>query len=487
MQNLINKFFSIERNVIFIIAACCLLLNFYIISKEYYFLILLPFIILVGVLYFIKFEYVLFLIAFFVPLSFTLNEQSIQIGINLPTEPMMVIATVLFWLNVIINKKLPAQVSAHAFFYLLLAILIWTGVTAITSTEVLISIKFLLAKIWFYTTAFFIPIIYFKDLSFIKKVIKALILGMLFASLYTIYNHARENFTEIAAHWVMTPLFSDHTSYAALLALILPLALYLSFDSTQSNIQKTIFRISTVILIIATILSYTRAAWVSLFAVLILYAFIYFGLKFKGFVKIVIFSIVVILINFGLIVNKIEKNDQDSSSSFTEHLQSITNISTDASNLERLNRWSCAVDMFLEKPFFGWGPNTYQFKYSVFQKKELKTIISTNTGDMGNAHSEYLGVLCEQGIFGLFIWLFGIILIFYYGFKNCHNVLLTKNYRRISLALLLSLTTYILHGFLNNFLDQDKLAFPFWLCVSALAAIDLHAKSEEAKILNTEI
>ena len=52
--------------------------------------------------------------------------------------------------------------------------------------------------------------------------------------------------------------------------------------------------------------------------------------------------------------------------------------------MERINRWKCAVSMFKEKPILGYGPGTYQFHYGVFQNHKDKTIISTNSGDMGN-------------------------------------------------------------------------------------------------------
>ena len=82
-------------------------------------------------------------------------------------------------------------------------------------------------------------------------------------------------------------------------------------------------------------------------------------------------------------------------------MESFSNVSSDASNLERLNRWSCAWAMFQERPLWGWGPGTYQFEYAPFQTSDLRTIISTNNADLGNAHSEYLGPLAEQGVVGL--------------------------------------------------------------------------------------
>ena len=43
---------------------------------------------------------------------------------------------------------------------------------------------------------------------------------------------------------------------------------------------------------------------------------------------------------------------------------------------------------------------------------------------------------------------------------------------------LLALTTYFAHGFLNNFLDTDKLAVPFWGFISIIVAVDIYHKKE---------
>ncbi len=110
------------------------------------------------------------------------------------------------------------------------------------------------------------------------------------------------------------------------------------------------------------------------------------------------------------ITRELERNRQDSSEDFAEHIQSMTNVSTDASNLERLNRWASAWRMFEERPLLGWGPGTYMFNYASFQKHSETTIISTNYGDAGNAHSEYVGPLCESGVLGMLSFI--LILIF---------------------------------------------------------------------------
>ena len=164
-------------------------------------------------------------------------------------------------------------------------------------------------------------------------------------------------------------------------------------------------------------------------------------------------------IQFLLEKNKYEHTTEN----FGERLQSATNVTSDASNLERINRWSCAIEMFKERPLFGFGPGTYAFEYARFQEPENLTIISTNFGDMGNAHSEYLGPLSETGLIGLLTFLGVVGLLFYKGITLYINYPLEQNSLRfLILMFVLSLVTYCVHGILNNYLDMDKAAVPVW-------------------------
>jgi hypothetical protein len=44
----------------------------------------------------------------------------------------------------------------------------------------------------------------------------------------------------------------------------------------------------------------------------------------------------------------------------------------------------------------------------------------------------------------------------------------------MSLAILLGLITYFVHGTMNNFLDTDKASVPFWGFIAILVALDLY-------------
>ena len=172
----------------------------------------------------------------------------------------------------------------------------------------------------------------------------------------------------------------------------------------------------------------------------------------------------------------LERNDQDSSDDLAEHVESISNVSSDASNLERLNRWNSALAMFEERPVFGWGPGTYQFVYAPFQRSQDLTIISTNNADGGNAHSEYLGPLSEQGVLGSLAVILLVLVVSGLAFRLTYS-LESYELKVIVLSVYLGLMTYFVHGVLNNYLDTDKASAPFWGFIAVLVAIDVfHSK-----------
>ena len=105
-------------------------------------------------------------------------------------------------------------------------------------------------------------------------------------------------------------------------------------------------------------------------------------------------------------------------------------------------------------------------------------MISTNNADLGNAHSEYLGPLAEQGLLG-FIGMVALLLATcHLGFKLQHP-LSDPDQRIVALGLFLGLVTYFIHGVLNNYLDTDKASAPFWGFLAALVVFDIQSKRQK--------
>jgi O-antigen ligase len=247
------------------------------------------------------------------------------------------------------------------------------------------------------------------------------------------------------------------------------------FLSRKNKNLLSLILTATVFLIFAAgiILSYTRAAWLSLFAATGLWGLIRLRIKIR---YVLLGGIGFVLLFFALqqkILDNLEQNETESSGKFSEHIESMANITTDASNMERINRWKCAVRMFKEKPFWGWGPGTYKFQYAPFQVSHDRTKISTNFGDLGNAHSEYLSALSEAGIIGMLSFILIVFMAFRTGYRVYHQTK-SKEIQRYTLFIILGLSTYFIHAFLNNFLDTDKASVPVWGFIAMLVALEVY-------------
>jgi O-antigen ligase len=131
--------------------------------------------------------------------------------------------------------------------------------------------------------------------------------------------------------------------------------------------------------------------------------------------------------------------------------------------------------MFKDEPIVGYGPGTYMFKYAPYQLTADRTIISTNSADGGNAHSEYLGPLAESGFMGLITFLILISTVIYTA-VHAYSRTSDKRLKTILMSSLLGLITYYIHGILNNFLDTDKLSVPFWGFTAMIVAIDIYTR-----------
>ena len=415
------------------------------------------------------------------PFSLNVKLKEFGIAISLPGEPLMAGILILFVLKLLYDIKVEKRILFHPITLALMANLSWITITTITSTMPWVSIKFLLARLWFVICFYYFGILLFKNKKNIQRYMWAYILPFTIIIFYTLIMHSQYGFTVETANWIMSPFYNDHTIYGAILAMFLPILGYFIYNSEYTFAQKGISFVFLLIFILALVLSFTRAAWISLAIALSIGAIMYFRINFKLLSLVAIIGLGLFFVTKDRILMKLEKNRQDSSSNLTEHVQSISNISSDASNLERINRWSAALRMFEKRPSMGFGPGTYAFKYAPFQFSYEKTIISTNAGNKGNAHSEYIGPLAESGVLGLLTFASIVIAIFYSGITLYYKME-KSSMRALLLAIMLGLVTYFVHGFLNNFLDTDKASVPVWGFAAAIVAIQLyHYKSNESE------
>ena len=464
---------------LYIIAALFIAVGlFLVVKKNTYLFFALPVVLGVLLLYIFSLDKVLLFTAFTVPLSINLKALDAGLAISLPAEPLLMGILVLFIAKMLYDGKFDKRISHHPIALVIYCMFAWMLVTTITSEMPVVSIKFLVSRLWFVVPAFFLCTVLFKKPKNIDLFIWLYIASLCIVCVYTIIHHAQFGFDGDSAHWVMTPFYNDHTAYGAALAIYLILALTYVFIPGISKGKRFLIIGVVALLSLALTLSNCRAAWVSMIASLGVLVCVLLKIKFRWVAAAVVILVGLFLAFQNQIIDALEKNNQDASGDLVENIQSITNISTDASNLERINRWQSAFRLFNERPVFGWGPGTYQFVYAPFQMSKEKTIISTNAGDGGNAHSEYFGPLAEQGLVGSLLVLTLVVVTVTCGLKTysrCKN----KKAKVLVLGATLAFFGYFIHGFLNNFLDTDKLAVPVWSLAALIAAIDVYYADRE--------
>lgn len=456
-----------------------ILLNVLAMVTENYFLMAVPFALAMVAAAILALDKLMLFVVFATPLSITLTDKAFNVGLSLPTEPLLAGITVLMLFRFLKNGRVDGRVLLHPVTLIIGLSLAWMTITTITSERPEISVKYLIARIWFVVPYFYLMTQIFREREKIRWFYWLFLIPLCIAGLYTMSVHAQYGFSKESSVWVMWPLFKEHTSYGAVLAMFFPVSLYFVLRKEALWI-RAVALLLFMILSAAIILSFTRAAWLSIVAAGVVWILVRHRVNFGAL-------IVAGLIGLGMlygyqdeIFQKLQKNEQVSSDDLGEHVQSISNVSTDASNLERINRWTSAYRMWEERPHMGWGPGVYMFEYAPFQKPHEKTIISTNAGNRGNAHSEYIGPLAEMGWPGLILVIAlvtGMMIVGIRAYRRAVN----PDLAYLAISATLGLVTYFTHGFLNNFLDMDKAAAPVWGFTAVIVAIDLFYRHPSGK------
>ncbi len=442
-------------------------------------ILLIPAVLAVMLLALLSVERLLLLTLFLTPLSLQLSYLTGSAGFDLsvPTEPIMVLLLLITVFKLIVRREFPRELLRHPVTFLIGIYLLWTLVTALTSTIPGVSFKTLAYRVWF-TAGFYLLA---ARLAYTEKFKKGYVIAYAAGlAVVIVYFIVRVQWAGLLnqqfAHSACYPFYKDHTSFGASMAFIIPPLAVMLFSS-GGLWRKGLLAALLVLFLAGFVLSYSRAAWVSLIVAATVGLILWIRMPARILTASAAVVIITIILSAGWIWQQMNNTTEDSSADLGQHLRSSSNISTDQSNLERINRWKCALRMFAVKPNAGWGPGTYQFKYAPFQKASEKTVISTDFGDAGNAHSEYLGALSESGWPGALIFTAIMLSAAFTGIKVWYRGKRDKAGYFI-LAIVTGLLTYAVHGLMNSFLDSDKIAALWWGYIALIVAADTEGNRE---------
>ncbi|MBC7383555.1 MAG: O-antigen ligase family protein [Bacteroidia bacterium] len=457
-----------------------ILLNCLGIAFEFYWLPLLPALAVVALLALLKLDLLMLLLVFLVPFSVGIEDIGLGLGISLPDEPLIIGIFLLVIFKYIIDGEYDFRVVRHPISIAILINLGWILITVLTSQEKIVSFKFFLSRTWFLVLFYFLSAVLFKKFDHIKNYLWAYMIPLGFVIILTLIKHSVDNFSQISSFEIMAPFYIAHGIYAAAIAFFIPILFCWSIFGFKLKLNLVTVVITLFFLVLFTvglIFSYTRAGWISLAAATLFSAILIFRIRLWQMMLVIGIAASLIIVNFDEIFYQLYQNKQNSAEGFEKHLESVSNVRNDVSNLERVNRWMAAINMAKDKPVVGFGPGAYSFTYAPYQDPEFKTPITTAFGDQGHAHSEYLNPLAESGWPGLISFLVIIFVSFKVGLNLVYK---GRNFeiRVYSAAIILGLVTYLTHGLLNSYSEQDKIAVILWGFLAMLTALDLYHNSE---------
>jgi len=133
-------------------------------------------------------------------------------------------------------------------------------------------------------------------------------------------------------------------------------------------------------------------------------------------------------------------------SQFVERFESITNMTTDGSNLGRIDVWTSSINMFKDHPVMGVGIGQWRDVYEDFYRFE------SEYQHLYHAHNNFLQLLSEVGILGFL----GVLI--FYGYIVIDNV---KNWYRkrdpYSLCAIIAVICYVfVFGQIEYTLDNSS-------------------------------
>jgi|694.fasta_scaffold01014_8 O-antigen ligase len=422
------------------------------------------------------------LLLILIPLSTELSITS-SLGIDFPIEIVLFTLTIIAIAKMVHQPSLFSSSFQSPLFLLIVLHLFWIFFSCFFSTTPVLSIKYFLAKCWYIIPFVMVAPILLNQDSDWKKLALCLCIPMSVLIIQVLFRFGFYGFEFAMIKKTMFPFFRNHVNYSSLLVCLIPVGWIIWKFTPIQTLEKKGGFVLLIIALIALVLAYSRGAWLALF--IGLFSVIIFQKKWMG--RAIVASIILV----GLIITALTyqkhyiqfapNHDQTIfHENFSAHLSATINRK-DISNAERFHRWVAGFRMIDEKPFIGFGPNSFYSQYQPYTVSAFKTWVSNNP-EHSTVHNYFLLIAIEQGMIGLLLFLI-LFIYMLLEVQNLYHQFQTERYRSISLVVGIVL---VMIGVINcgsDMIETDKIGSVFWLCGGALIALKKKLKTESAAII----
>lgn len=442
------------------------------VAKEWYFLSLAPLFVLLVFWTLVDPQKVFFLLMACIPISTEVVLPN-GFGTDLPSEPLivglMLVALALFLWRL---PRLQSFPLIHPITILLVAHVLWIAASTLQSDFLLVSVKFLLAKIWYVAVFYFLALYLIRDEKDISRMVWWIFWPLVFSVAVIMVRHAGYGFSFEQVHKVLHPFQRNHVNYAGTLAVFMPLLWYLISGVKRFSWKWRILAVVFGWLLIAVYLTYTRAAYVALGLALAAYFIVRLRLIRVALVGGMLAA--VLLVGYMLVGNRYLQYAPNYDTTVTHNefgsLIEATAKGEDISTMERVYRWVAATQMSRAKPVFGFGPGNFVNFYQSYSINRFRTYVSRNEEKSG-VHSYFLLLLVEQGWPGLILFLTLSLWVLALGediYHRTHN----PGRKRAVMAVLLALVVIYAFLIINDMIETDKMGSFFFVSLAILVRMD---------------
>ncbi len=440
--------------------------------KEWYFLVLAPLFVLLVFWTLVDPKKIFYLLMACIPISTEVVLPN-GFGTDLPTEPLivglMLVALVLFLWRF---PNLPGSPLAHPVTVLLLGHVFWIVVSTLHSDLFVVSLKFMLAKIWYVAVFYFLAMYLIRDEKDISRMVWWIFWPLVFSVAVIMARHAGYGFSFEQVHKVLHPFQRNHVNYAGTLAVFMPLLWYLISGTKRFGRKWWVLAVVFCWLLMAVYLTYTRAAYVAL--ALAFGAYFIFRLRLVRIVLVGGLLGAALLVGYLLAGSRYLQYAPNYDTTITHNefgsLIEATAKGEDISTMERVYRWVAATQMSRAEPVFGFGPGNFVNFYQSYSVNSFRTYVSRNEEKSG-VHSYFLLLLVEQGWPGLFLFLALSFWVLAHG-EDVYHRTLDPGRKRAVMAFLLALVVIYAFLIINDMIETDKMGSFFFVSLAILVRMD---------------
>jgi len=419
--------------------------------------------------------YWLLLIA--LPLSTEFNFTP-SLGLDLPDEPLLIILSIVVVASILYQPSQYRFIFASPIFRWIIALTIWMLISLCYAPNQWLALKFMLAKIWYILPLVILTALTHQRSSNFRKTALYLCMPLIILVIQVIIRHAFYGFDFVAIKKTMGPFFRNHVNYSAMLVCMVPIGILL-LASTQNNRIKNIIRISLGIAVLGLFFAYSRGAWLALFVGMMGY----FLIKKNILGKTILVGIMTISIGLIVLVNNNrfmqfapEHDETIFHENFSEHLNATIGLK-DISNAERFHRWVAGIRMVAEKPWTGFGANSFFNNYQPYTASAFKTWVSDNQ-EHSTVHNYYLLIALEQGLPALILF-GGFFIYLLIQTQQLYHQFQQNFFRQIALGLGVLLIMIASLNFTSDLIETDKIGGLFWLATGLLISLKYHLQIEK--------